>query len=34
MALFSLMGKLAQEKRIQWSVNLITKQKVELSLEQ
>ena len=34
MELFSLMGKLVQEKRIQWLVNLITKQKAELSLEQ
>ena len=34
MVQFSLMVKLAQEKRIQWLVNLITKQKVELSLEQ
>ena len=34
MVLSSLMGKLVQEKRIQWLVNLITKQKAELSLEQ
>ena len=34
MVLYSLMGKLAQEKRIQWLENLITRQKVELFLEQ